>query len=59
MKNVLDNIKHIGIISRWFRVKEYSTDELEYFVGRVKILFPEYRNDSHLMEKINTILTMQ
>lgn len=59
MKDILENIKHIGIISRWFKVKEYKTNELEFFTERVKILFPEYRADLQLKEKIKAILTEQ
>ena len=59
MKNILDNIKHRGIITRWFKVKGYGLTETEYFSDRVKLCFPEYREDSQLEEKINTILTMQ
>ena len=59
MKEILDNIKHIGIISRWFRVKAYKPDELKYFTGRVKLLFPEYREDPQLEEKIKSILEPQ
>ena len=61
MVNLLENIDHVNIIDRWNRVCKregvgITLDHAEYFIKQ--FMFPEYREDPQLKEKVKIILEM-
>ena len=62
MKNILENEYHVNVIDRWIRVcrRNDKVPTLEHIVSFTRnYLFPEYKDDPQLEEKIKQILSYQ
>ncbi len=61
MLNLLENIEHVNIIDRWHKVCKQNgvvitLDHAEYFIKQ--FMFPEYKNDSQLKDKVKIIFSI-
>jgi hypothetical protein len=61
-KNILDNLEHVNIVDRFAKVlnKKGKKVSIQYVTEAIRIyLFPEYRYDPDLENKVQSILIQQ
>jgi hypothetical protein len=62
MKNILENEYHVNVIDKWIKVckRNDAMPTMEHILWFVSnFLFPEYKHDPQLAEKIKIILSYQ